>query len=129
MAYAKIVKAFHPSAQFSLIVVWPYHVTPLFHASFSQRFHFCHYFFSKIFLSIGSHILDAVARESHPIFKIGGHSPFTQNNNIREIFCFSFPRNFGRPTTYPQVLFLQTLHCGAGDTVTPINQESTAAMA
>ena len=50
----------HPSAQFSLIVVWPYHVTPLFHASFSQRFHFCHYFFSKILLSIGSHILDAV---------------------------------------------------------------------
>ena len=50
----------HPSAQFSLIVVWPYHLAPLFHASFSQRFHFCHYCFSTILQSIGSHILDAV---------------------------------------------------------------------
>ena len=50
----------HPSAQFSLIVVWPYHVTPLFHASFSQKFHFCHYFFSKTLVSICSRNLDGV---------------------------------------------------------------------
>ena len=61
MAYTKSVKASpQPSAQFNLIVVLSYHVTPLFHASFSQRFHFCHYFFSKILLSICSHILNAV---------------------------------------------------------------------
>ena len=50
----------HPSAQFSPVVVWPYHVIPLFHASFSKRFHFCHYFFSKVLLRIGSHIWDSV---------------------------------------------------------------------
>ena len=49
-----------PSAQFCLIMVWPYHVTPLFQASFSQIFHFCHSFFIKILLSIGSHLLDVV---------------------------------------------------------------------
>ena len=38
MAYAKSVKASPLPAQFCLIVVWPYHVTPLFHVSFSQRF-------------------------------------------------------------------------------------------
>ena len=42
-------------------MVWPYHVTPLFQVSFSQKFHFCHYFFSKIFLSICSRNLDCVS--------------------------------------------------------------------
>ena len=41
-----------PPAQFILIVVWPYHVTPLFHVSFPQKFHFCHYFCSKILVRI-----------------------------------------------------------------------------
>ena len=61
MAYAKSVKA-SPTLlpNLAFIGVWPYHVTPLFHVSFSQRFHFCHYLFSKMLLSIGSHILDAV---------------------------------------------------------------------
>ena len=45
MAYAKSVKASPPPAQFSLIVVWPYHVTPICLVSFSQRFHICHYFY------------------------------------------------------------------------------------
>ena len=37
----------HPPAQFSLIVDGPYHVTPLFRVSFSQKFHFCHYILVK----------------------------------------------------------------------------------
>ena len=52
----------HPLAQIASVVVWPYHVTPLFHASFSQRFRFCHCFFSKILQSICSHNSDAVHR-------------------------------------------------------------------
>ena len=49
MAYAKSVKVSPPSVQFSLIVGWPYRVTPLFHVSFSQTFHFCHYILVKLF--------------------------------------------------------------------------------
>ena len=51
----------HPLAQIASLVVWPYHVTPLFHVSFSQRFWFCHCFLSKILLSICSRYLDGVA--------------------------------------------------------------------
>ena len=57
----------HPPAQFSLIVVWPYHVTPLFHVSFSHKFHFCRYFFSKIFVSICSRNLDGVICKSNQL--------------------------------------------------------------
>ena len=62
----------HPLAQIASVVVWPYHVTPLFHVSFSQRFRFCNYFFSKILLSIWSHNLDGVNSENWYGFKGGG---------------------------------------------------------
>ena len=52
-------------AQFSLIVVWPYHVTPLFHVSFSQKFHFCHYFCSKFFVYISLGRLLDFGRSPH----------------------------------------------------------------
>ena len=39
-----------------------YHVTSLFLVSFSQRFRFWHYLFSKISFTIGSLLLDGVAK-------------------------------------------------------------------
>ena len=68
-------------------------MTPLFHVSFSQRFHFCHYFFSKILLRIGSHILDTVGMDVLPRFWWERCNPQRRCSQARRNkFCVGFQR-------------------------------------